>query len=543
MERLMPVLEVVGESGTEQLIELSDRQTLIGRDRRKCQVVFDDSGMSRVHARIKTIGEQFVLKDCESRNGTTVNGRKIVTGWPLADGDEVGIDRHRLLFRADNPHPLLDRPSSIAGVYPTQSPTDVRPGVRAAEKLKAIMAISSSLSRSLDLDSLLNRLLETLFEVFPNAECGAILLPRKDGELNVRTWKSFIQNDGDAPRGVASRTIARQVMDSGQSLLCVDTADDTNLAASQSIADAAIRSVMCVPMKGSDGTSLGVIHLDRRDISQPFVMDDLELLACAAMISRQTVENNILHEEHLKAQLQEQEIQLAADLQRTLLPSTAPEISGYEIAHHYQPANELGGDYFDHFEQRDGRYVVAIGDVAGKGTAAALLVAGLFASVRAVLAFESQPAAAFERLNSTLTDVVATGRFITFFLAILDWEAHTLTMTSAGHVAPLLHRDGKILDPIGDHFGCPLGIDTGIPFEQVSIELQPDDTLLLITDGITEARNSANKLFGTERAETALCESAGSAESAITTVLDAVSEFVDHDRQDDDTCLVALHRC
>ena len=103
----MPVLEVVGETGTEQLIELSDHQTLIGRDRRKCQVVFDDSGVSRVHARIKIIGEQFVLKDCDSRNGTSVNGRKIATGWPLVDGDEVGIDRHRLLFRADNPHPLL----------------------------------------------------------------------------------------------------------------------------------------------------------------------------------------------------------------------------------------------------------------------------------------------------------------------------------------------------------------------------------------------------------------------------------------------------
>jgi phosphoserine phosphatase RsbU/P len=539
----MPVLEVVGETGTEQLIELSDHQTLIGRDRRKCQVVFDDSGVSRVHARIKIIGEQFVLKDCDSRNGTSVNGRKIATGWPLVDGDEVGIDRHRLLFRADNPHPLLDRPSSIAGVFLTQSPTDVRPGVRASEKLKAIMAISSSLSRSLDLDSLLNRLLDTLFEVFPNAECGAILLPRKDGELHVRTWKSSLKSDGDSPRGVASRTIARQVMDSGQSLLCVDTADDTNLAASQSISDADIRSVMCAPMKGSDGTSLGVIHLDRRDISQPFVMDDLDLLACAALISGQTVENNLLHEEHLKAQLQEQELQLAADLQRTLLPSTVPDIAGYEIAHHYQPANELGGDYFDHFELPDGRFVVAIGDVAGKGTAAALLVASLFASVRAVLAFETQPAAAVERLNGTVADVVATGRFITFFLAILDPNAHTLTMTSAGHVAPLLHRDGKILDPIGDRFGCPLGIDTGLPFEQVTIDLQPDDTLLLITDGITEARNSSNTLFGTERVETALRESSESAESVITAVLKSVSEFTDHDRQDDDTCLVALRRC
>ncbi len=539
----MPVLEVVGETGTEQLIELSDHQTLIGRDRRKCQVVFDDSGVSRVHARIKIIGEQFVLKDCDSRNGTSVNGRKIATGWPLVDGDEVGIDRHRLLFRADNPHPLLDRPSSIAGAFPTQSPTDVRPGVRASEKLKAIMAISSSLSRSLDLDSLLNRLLDTLFEVFPNAECGAILLPRKDGELHVRTWKSSLKSDGDSPRGVASRTIARQVMDSGQSLLCVDTADDTNLAASQSISDADIRSVMCAPMKGSDGTSLGVIHLDRRDISQPFVMDDLDLLACVALISGQTVENNLLHEEHLKAQLQEQELQLAADLQRTLLPSTVPDIAGYEIAHHYQPANELGGDYFDHFELPDGRFVVAIGDVAGKGTAAALLVASLFASVRAVLAFETQPAAAVERLNGTVADVVATGRFITFFLAILDPNAHTLTMTSAGHVAPLLHRDGKILDPIGDRFGCPLGIDTGLPFEQVTIDLQPDDTLLLITDGITEARNSSNTLFGTERVETALRESSESAESVITAVLKSVSEFTDHDRQDDDTCLVALRRC
>ncbi len=538
----MPVLEIASESGTERLVELSASPTLIGRDRRKCQIVFDDSGVSRVHARIKTIGEQFVLKDCDSRNGTTVNGRKIATGWPLADGDEVGIDQHRLLFRAGDPHPLLDRPSSVAGSFPTQSPTDVRPGIRASEKLKAIMAISSSLSRSLDLDSLLNRLLETLFQVFPNAECGAILLPRKDGELSVRVWKSSGQDEQDAPRGVASRTITRQVMDSGQSLLCVDTADDTNLSSSQSITDADIRSVMCAPMKGSDGKSLGVIHLDRRDIAQPFVMDDLELLACAATISGQTVENNLLHDEHLKAQLQEQELQLAADLQRTLLPSTVPEIAGYEIAHHYQPANELGGDYFDHFELPDGRYVVAIGDVAGKGTAAALLVASLFASVRAVLAFESQPAKAVERLNGTLADVVATGRFITFLLAILDPKTHTLTMTSPGHVAPLLCRGSEILDPLGDKFGCPLGIETGLPFEEVSLQLEPEDTFLLITDGVTEARNSANELYGNDRVEEVLCRSPSSADSVIVAILDSVASFVDHDRQDDDTCLVALRR-
>ena len=405
------------------------------------------------------------------------------------------------------------------------------------------MAISSSLARSLSLDSLLDRLLGTLFQVFPNAECGAILLPGKNGKLHVRTWRSASCNDGQAPRGVASRTIARRVMDSGQSLLCVDTADDQLLSTSESIADADIRSVMCAPMKGSDGKSLGVIHLDRRDVLHPFVMDDLELLACAATISGQTVENNLLHEEHLKAQLQEQELRLAADLQRTLLPSHAPDVAGYHIAHHYQPASELGGDYFDHFELPDGRFVVAIGDVAGKGTAAALLVASLFASVRTVMAFESEPAAAVERLNATLANVVSTGRFITFLLTILDRSNHTLTMTSAGHVAPLLCREGKVSDPIKECFGCPLGIDAGLPFEQITLKLEPGDTILLMTDGITEARNSLNELFATSRVIAALVNGSGSAESAINSVLKSVAEFTDHDRHDDDTCLVSLHRC
>ena len=536
----MPVLEIVGESGTERLVELSSRQTLIGRDRRKCQIVFDDTGVSRIHARIKTLGEQFVLEDCDSRNGTLVNGRKIATGWPLVDGDEIGIDRHLLQFRSDHPHPLLERPSSISGVSPTPLPVNTQAEKRSSEKLKAIMAISSSLSRSLSLDSLLDRLLETLLQVFPNAECGAILLPGKNEELHVRTWRSSI--DDQAGRNVASRTIARQVMDSGQSLLCVDAADDTHLSSSQSIADADIRSVMCAPMKGSDGKSLGVIHLDRRSITQPFVMDDLELLACVATISGQTVENNLLHDEHLKAQLQDQELQLAADLQRTLLPTSVPILEGYEIAQHYQPANELGGDYFDHFALPDGRYAVAIGDVAGKGTAAALLVASLFASVRAVLAFESQPATAVERLNRTLASVVKTGRFITFFLAILDQKAHTLTMTSAGHVAPLLYRKGKVHAPNGNHFGCPLGIDTDLRYEQVCIQMRPLDTLLLITDGVTESRNEAGELFGVDRVGAALRAGAMSAESAIQSVLKSVADFSDHDRPHDDTCLVALHR-
>lgn len=539
----MPVLEIAGESGTERLLDLSSRLTLIGRDRRQCQVIFDDSGVSRIHARIKILGEQFVLEDCDSRNGTTVNGRKIATGWPLVDGDEIGISNYRLRFRADHPQPLIERPSSISGVIPSQPEVESESVGRATEKLKAIMAISSNLSRSLSLDSLLDRLLDTLFQVFPNAECGAILLPDTTDELHVRTWRSSFMDQDQAPRGVASRTISRQVMESGQSLLCVDASDETSLRSSQSISDADIRSVMCVPMKGSDGSSLGVIHLDRRTVAEPFVMDDLELLACVATIAGQTIENNQLHDEHLKAQLQEQELQLAANLQRTLLPATIPVLNGYEIAHHYQPASELGGDYYDHFELPDGRYALAIGDVAGKGTAAALLVASLFASVRAVMSFESEPDVAVTHLNRMVASAVATGRFITFFLAILDPDNHTLSMTNAGHPAPLLLRQRKGFNPAGNQSGCPLGIDTGLPFEKVTFELDAQDTVLLFTDGVTEARNSNGELFGTQRVQDALGDGVDSADAAIQSVLNAVAEFSGQDRQDDDTCLVALRRC
>lgn len=538
----MPVLEIAGEAGTERLIDLSSRLTLIGRDRRQCQITFEDSSVSRIHARIKTLGDQFVLEDCESRNGTTVNGRKIAMGWPLADGDEIGIGHYCLRYRADNPHPLIERPSSISGVLPSQSELESRSHDRASEKLKAIMAISSNLSRSLSLDSLLDRLLDTLFQVFPNAECGAILLPDQAAELHVRTWRSKFTDQTQAPRGVASRTIARQVMNSAESLLCVDASDDASLTSSESISDADIRSVMCAPMKGSDGKPLGVIHLDRRTIAEPFVMDDLELLACAATIAGQTIENNQLHDEHLRAQLQEQELRLAANLQRTLLPASLPELAGYEIAHHYEPASELGGDYYDHFELSDGRFAIAIGDVAGKGTAAALLVASLFASVRAILSFEPEPDAAVTHLNRTVASVVSTGRFITFFLAILDVRTHSLSMTNAGHPAPLLLRDGNVLNPAGSQSGCPLGIDTGLPFEKVSFEMHPQDTLLLITDGITEARNSTGELFGMQRVQDALCSGVESADDAIQCVLNSVAEFSGNDGRDDDTCLVSLRR-
>lgn len=116
-------------------------------------------------------------------------------------------------------------------------------------------------------------------------------------------------------------------------------------------------------------------------------------------------------------------------------------------------------------------------------------------------------------------------------------------MTNAGHPAPLLLRQGKGVNPAGNQTGCPLGIDAGLPFEKVTFELTPQDTLLLFTDGVTEARNSNGELFGTQRVQAALCHGVDSADAAIRSVLNSVAEFSGHDRQDDDTCLVALRRC
>jgi len=242
-------------------------------------------------------------------------------------------------------------------------------------------------------------------------------------------------------------------------------------------------------------------------------------------------------------QQQEQELQRAREIQQDLLPKTLPQLPGVELAGAWQPARTVGGDYFDVIQLDANRLGLCIGDVAGKGITAALLMANLQASFRALATAEESPAAVCSKLNAFLCGNVAPGKFITFFYAIVNVADRTLCYENAGHCPAVLvkARDGAELLHGG---GAVLGVMPEWEYKDFTVPLGPGDRLLLFTDGLTEAANGQAEEFGMERIIQCARKNGTplTAKETQRELMEAVSAFCSANFQDDATLLVAAIR-
>ena len=220
-----------------------------------------------------------------------------------------------------------------------------------------------------------------------------------------------------------------------------------------------------------------------------------------------------------------------------------PQLSGYYFFDFYEPANQVGGDYYDYIELPNNRLGVVLGDVSGKGVSAALLMAKLSGEVRFCLASESRPADAINRINASFSRSGWQDRFVTFVLAVLDANRNEITIVNAGHMAPLLRHGGGQVESIGDDLaGLPLGVDSEYQYEQYSRPLNPGDFLTLFTDGISEAMNADNGLYGLDRLSRQLATREVKVSELGRLILDDVRRFVGGRPQSDDMCLVCFGR-
>ncbi len=230
-------------------------------------------------------------------------------------------------------------------------------------------------------------------------------------------------------------------------------------------------------------------------------------------------------------------------MQRGLLPAAPPQVAGYYFFDFYEPANQVGGDYYDYIELPDDRLAVVLGDVSGKGVSAALLMAKLSGEVRYCLASEADPAAAMNRINDSFSRSGWQDRFVTFVLAVLDSNRHEITLVNAGHMPPLLrHGEGHVEEIGGEQAGLPLGVDDEYEYESFTRPLAPGDFLTLFTDGISEAMNGADELYGLPRLERQLATKSVPVAELGRLILDDVKRFVGGRPQSDDMCLACFGR-
>jgi serine phosphatase RsbU (regulator of sigma subunit) len=498
-------------------IPLDGDLIVIGRDAETCQIVLPHHAISRRHAQIVRDNGQYFLEDLKSRNETLLNGRRVTTRTPLRPEDRLKLcdflfkyhDERVAAKSADKPalpeHYTRDpddepESSGTTTIEATGSRINAQHFLDSQpnDRLRALLDISTGLSRTLDLDPLLNQVAETMLKEFKQADRCFIILLDDAGRMVPRAVRV---RRGDPEEARFSRTIIRKAVDTQHSYLSEDASADASLPANASIAEFKIRSVMCVPLVTAEGRSLGAIQLDTQDRAKKFREDDLNLLTIVANLAGVAVEKAKLHENALASEKAKKEMEIARAVQLGFLPQTMPTVEGYEFFSHYSPAQTIGGDYYDAIMLPNGRLAVVLGDVAGKGVPAALLVAKLSSEVRFCLLTEPDPVKAIGLLNDQMIRGGLGDRFVTLGLMLVDTVAHQMTVVNAGGMNPRMFRVGPndLADAIStDATGLPLGVMPGYEYESVTLPLEVGDVVSVFTDGITDAMGPSGALFGPE---------------------------------------------
>lgn len=557
---VVAVAELVFLSGNRsgERITLEVGRTTIGRHP-GCDLVIDESSVSRQHAAIIVDGNAVFVEDLQSRNGTFINGNRLTGRRALDDGDEVKICDRRLLFHAGH-EPLSDVMATqhvdledvsedtgqgshiLSQVDMHCLSVDASAGLKSEAQLRAVVGLHRALGSSLSLDEVLPKMVDGLFGIFPQAERGFVLLSDpKSKRLVLRA--SRIKGKPEPGPLRLSLSLLDNVVKTRRAVLSADALSDSRFDASHSIIDCQIRSVMCVPVVCGERDVLGVVHVDSRDPRSRFDQSDLEVLAGIAGDAAQAIEQAVNHDERIGQEQLKRDLELAHRVQQGLLPTTPPTIPGYDVFDFYEAAQHVGGDFFSYVPLAGGAIAVVLADVCGKGVSAALMMATLAGDVRYSLASESNPALAVARINEAFLRSGWEDRFATMIVAVLEPASGRVRLVNAGHLPGLIRDASGGVRTVGaDESGLPLGVDSEIVYGSCSDTLRPGEALILFTDGISEAMDHQHQCYGTERLTRVLAEPAKTAKELGRRILADVERHAAGQVRTDDMCLVCLSR-
>ena len=414
-----------------------------------------------------------------------------------------------------------------------------------AMKLQVVLDIARQLARTLELDPLLEKVLEQLMKLLPQADRILVILCEQD-KLIIRAQRT--RHNQDMSGLSFSRTVVRRALDEGIGLISEDLQSDQQYQASQSITSLDLHSIICVPLISQDGHRMGVIQVDRFCKGFGFRVEDLHLLTAIGMQVAIVLENVALHAEKLREERLLQELAMAHDIQEGYLPD---ELEGFpdadfEIFGRVFPARQVAGDFFDFVKTPSGRLAFFIGDVSGKGMPAALFMIAVRTLCRHVVKEVGRPAQLLTKLNVELADDNPTCMFVTLAHGLYDPATGHVLLASAGHPAPLLRRADGSIETVAIKPGRLLGYSGDmLHFSEVHIELAPGDMLFFYTDGILEARAGKRlDMFGVERIRE-LVTGCTPTRSLAETALDAknaVDRFTGSKELQDDVTLLLLRR-
>jgi serine phosphatase RsbU (regulator of sigma subunit) len=497
----------------------------IGRSARN-DLCIPDPFASRVHAEVRREGDEYILQDLGSANGTLYNGATVESAIHLTAGGRIQIGETEIIFDdgtynssmgatmiTDNSGTSLpeatialtssDRTTSglleaIEGARtrPEEiATTSVAPKAKQGDLLALISKVGITLLASETLNETLERIVTLVFEAVPADRC--LIMMRDEGSEDLRVAVARLRDRaGEVGEIRVSRNVLDEVVIRGKSVLTSDAQHDPRFATGTVVLQG-VRSVLAVPL-GVAEKVFGIIYADSPIAEGRFTEDHLKVLTTLASVAAIRVENARLVEARLERERLERELALASEIQQRFQPTAPPHITGYELQGISFPCYEIGGDYYDFIEREDGRLVIALGDVSGKGTAAALLMSSLHAAIHAQSASHDSLVATISAVNRYLADNIPANRFVTLFYAELDPESGALSFLNAGHNPPLIVHSAGTVEQLASG-GLPLGIKPDAEYREGRTQLQPGDVLVIYSDGVTEAVSPTGEEFGPTR--------------------------------------------
>jgi phosphoserine phosphatase RsbU/P len=549
------VLEVVAPDGSRNIVRINESPFLIGRGGETGNHLnLNDRRISRVGVAIVRKGNQYWLEDHGQRWGTFVNGEK-VQSRVLEEGSKITFgltDSYELIFHSsEGDTSIQDIFSRIEGMSKTKTESESLPG--GLRKLNLLLEATMLLQAQLPLESVLGTMLDYAVSV-TDADRGVLLEPDGSGGFRVRVGRGKggvrMPPESFAP----SQTAVREAV----KLRCPRITEDMEradfkLQAAQSVVAQRLRAVVAIPLYATPlarsmetriddqrGELLGLIYLDSRRPAA-FSKLDRQILDALAMEAGGILDNARLVERERHRQRMDQELNIARNVQQALLPRGFRDFPHALATGINLPSLSVGGDYFDVFSMVDGRTGFLIADVSGKGLGAALLSTMLQGALSA-MTIGVDPGRLMEHLNRFLCEHYELERYATMFFGVLDSSGH-LDFINAGHPPPLILRHGQIVEPFLDN-SFPVGLIPDAQYRVSSVTLEVSDTLVLFSDGVTEAMDPEEAMFGRTGLLEALKEQRDPPLDQLQkTILDAVETFTRGASQADDiTVLLVRYR-
>jgi sigma-B regulation protein RsbU (phosphoserine phosphatase) len=517
----------------------------------------EDASLSRRHLLLEKTDDGWTAQDLGSKNKTYLNGSVLSGKQQLHPGDRLNAGHLAISF-VD-----ADAASSGEVVFVKGEGPDFQMNATVMTNLEGLLsgedtaplprlaapgridggrgqAFNSPVVRALvraGRELAGHRPLEELFKLILDLSIQTVGAER--GVLMVLEGEKLVPRavHGDGFR--ISAAVRDRVLQEKSSLLVRDLQQDEAFRKQISISGQQIQTMMAVPLQ-TENRVIGLIYVDSRSFVHEFTPDDLNLLTVLANVAAIRIEREHFAEVERLEQRRTQDLIQAAEIQRGILPRGAPRIPGVDLAGHNAPCRTVGGDYYDFIPYADGRVALVLGDVAGKGMSAALLMSNLQARVQILAEDPRDLSGLMGRLDQSVAINCPDNRFITMFMGLLDPKTEQLLYCNAGHNPPLLIRPSGAIERL-KALGTALGIMPGISYKEESRKFGAGDLLAIYSDGVTESENPAGEEFGESRlAELLVANRTEKAEDVVELVLQALDDWTASTPAVDDVTLVIV---